>query len=349
MRYRIDPYVKKRGKIEPEKKEDFEALGWHYVVTFREYHIFMADDPDVEELHTDYRVESFALKKLEKSIWGDFFQMLAIVVIPYLVSDFQRNELVSSFKYPNIFLTGENAAIIFVYLFVLIYLVKICLSLKQMRALRKALSEGTDYEYNKDSFEFRKTHKAWRILFWCMICLLFFTMFSSCHSVQDFDLPDTPRDIICLENLESGTVITEPEDYPAFLGGWIDDRLNPLLEENYQIFQRGLVEERTGNDQAVRVSLDAEYYKLRISGMAEKLYKEMVDRYVNTSPGVAALTSVTGTRLDTCVVANKVDEQFLVGIKGEEVICVTYNGNESLVENAAKIVNLMLDTSLLEP
>lgn len=33
VRYRIDPCGKNTGKINPEKKQVFEDMGWHYVVT----------------------------------------------------------------------------------------------------------------------------------------------------------------------------------------------------------------------------------------------------------------------------------------------------------------------------
>lgn len=75
VRYRIDPATEKKGKLNQEKRLDYEEMGWRYIATQqRFYHIFMSDDPETEELHTDAVVESFSARMLEKRLRNELFQ-----------------------------------------------------------------------------------------------------------------------------------------------------------------------------------------------------------------------------------------------------------------------------------
>lgn len=97
------------------------------------------------------------------------------------------------------------------------------------------------------------------------------------------------------------------------------------------------------------MTLEAEYYKLRIPDMAKTLYEEMREKNIKNDVYTYDITSFDGTELDACVVLSAKQKQILVGLIGNEVIYVEYDGGESLAENAAKIEGLMLDTPLVRP
>lgn len=349
VRYRIDPNLKKKKKIEPEKKEDYETMGWHYVLTYREYHIFMAEDRDTEELHTDCRVESMALKKLEKSLKMDLISFLILLILPYFISHTSRTELVAAIKYPLAFWTSGSVSIAFAYFLLIGYLIKTGISLKQMRVLRRALDEGRTARAGKNSKNAKRFRKIGRILSIGMFGAYFFMAFSSCQSVDGPEYVKNPGEILMLENLESGKIIPNPEERHKNNDWWIDSQWTLLLKKKYEIHQRCMIEGRTENGELVPVVLNAEYYRFRIPGMAASLYQELSEKHISTVLNSEVKVLAAGTYLDACTIGRVEGMQILIGQKGDVVLHVEYNGDESIEENAEKIGELMLEVPQVNP
>lgn len=173
VRYRIDPGIKKANEIESEKKDDYEALGWHYIYTHKDfYHIFMADAQETEELHTDPPVEKLALKRLERMLWFSLAPCVSILVIQYLIFPNARERLLTVIKYPLVYLTSVEANTIIMYLILLYLAVQTCFTLKKMHTLRKELAEGKDIRY-ESHIRKRKKYKSLKSGITMMIMLLF--------------------------------------------------------------------------------------------------------------------------------------------------------------------------------
>lgn len=347
VRYRIDPDVKKRGRIEPEKKEDFEAMGWHYVLTFQEYHIFMAEDPDTAELHTDGRVESIALKRLEKGIKWDIISFLIIFLLPYFTSRTYRTGLLSAIRYPLIFLTGDNAIMIVAYLLLAAVLIKTGFSYKRMRSLRRALDEGGTSGAVKRNARGKARRRFSGILSLAPLCIWLFLMFSSCQSIDGPEYVQNPGEVLMLENLESGKIIPDTERNENNNIWWFDKGWNLLLKEKYHIYQRCLIEGRTENGELVPVVLNADHYRCKTSQIASDLYRELVEKHISTVPDAEITVLSAGSFLDAGTIGMTEGKQTLVGQKGDVVICVEYSGDESIEENAEKIGRLMLEVPRL--
>lgn len=164
VRYRIDTGVKKAAKIEPDKKEDYEALGWHYIYTHRDkYHIFMADDPDTEELHTDPSVENMALKRLERTLWLDLIPFGILFVLQWFFPK-ARIEFMSVIKYPLLSFINIDLNVVIMYLLLLFLTAQTCCTLKKMHTLRKNLAKGKTIRFDVPPGK-REKYKTGKLVF----------------------------------------------------------------------------------------------------------------------------------------------------------------------------------------
>lgn len=82
VRYRAEPLDTASSIPTQEQLDYYAACGWHYVCTVRElYRIFRADDPAVEELHTDPVVLSAAMSDLERRSRGLYFSSIVLLFL----------------------------------------------------------------------------------------------------------------------------------------------------------------------------------------------------------------------------------------------------------------------------
>lgn len=341
VRYRLDLEGAKKGRIEAQKREDYEALGWHYVYTHGDYyHIFMTDDPGVEELHTDPIVESMVLRKLEKRLSGIFALLFYIGLMQGLNLRSAHMGFLELVNYPLLFFTSQDVWTIFGYLFICCWFVRICLSLMKLRALRKALAEGRDIRYHSDLRKRKKYSKRWSNLFFGILILMFFSMFSSCSSGGPGEEVLQINRLPVLQDLEVGEVaLLEDASWPGH-GTRVWNYSNLLLQEHYEYEQRGVVREtmnRAADSQSAASVLKVRYYKSRLASTAGPLYRELVENEGNEKTGTDKFTEVMSTEFDSCVIRKEEDKQILIAVTGRQVLLVEYSGGESLIEKMGKL------------
>lgn len=345
VRYRIDPDVRKAGKIEPQKKEDYEALGWHYVYTHKDmYHIFMAEDSETEELHTDASVESMALKRLEKSTWF-FLVPFAILFIAPILFPHRGLGFTAFLKYPVTNLIGSDAVIMVVYLLYTYIAIQTFSNLKRMHTLRKNLAAGIDIRYDAGIRKRKRYNYRRRNFSLFILLLLFVSTFNSCSRGEDLDHILNITTLPVLADLETREVLVPVRDMESGRHGTtVWTYFNLFLQDNYEFKQEGIVPAGSRKDadgQPAASTLHVKYYKLRLALMAEPLYKEMKEQYAEENVGSSGFSEVSGTGFDSCAISPDGEKQALLVFTGKVVMLIEYEGGEALVEKIGRLEQII--------
>ncbi|WP_125140667.1 DUF2812 domain-containing protein [Clostridium transplantifaecale] len=347
VRYRIDPATEKKGKLDEEKRLDYEEMGWRYAATQRDfYHIFMSDDPETEELHTDAVVESFSVRMLEKRLRNELVEGVLVVALMALNGYSVLRDLI---RYPVLTLIEMRPAMVFYQIFYIIWLigwisvvVKICRRRKCLAA--GIMPDGETVHTKRESKRKRLWHSAERLSVILLIAGLVLSLFPD-KSGQAVSMEEQVRTVLTLEKLEGDkdetlkNVREEEQNIDGEGGNIMWRRFSLFAGNNYEIYDQGDEAagesgEKAGNSSSLHVI----YYRPRFRIMADQLYSELQKKYldgcVKETPkltgGAGAFHIVTGTREDgTQVAAAMLDGRLLLA---EYSGSVKLNDKVSLIE-----------------
>lgn len=336
VRYRLDLGVEKKGLIDPVKKEDYEALGWHYIYTHKgSYHIFMADDPETEELHTDPAVESMTLKKWEKNL----VVLLALFIYGGIISGLGTSssplEFMTFIKYPFLSLTGAYVWVIFGYLLLWALILRTGLTLRKVHILRKSLAEGKDIRYDSGTRIRKKYNQRWSILFFIIILLLIISMFSSCASGGSGDAVLLEKGLPILQDIETGEVVLLEDPSWSGHGTKVWNYKNPLLQEHYEYYQEGIINKEINSETANSSNsskLTVSFYNMRLGSMAEPLSREIAKKYREENGDGNQFTGAVNDTPYTCLVSENGQKRMIIAVIEKKVIALEYQGEEPFTE-----------------
>lgn len=94
LRFRLEATVNAKGHLssvtEPEEEtvELHRMMGWDYRGRWGQFHIYVTDDPDAPELHTDPRVQALTIQALNKFQRSQLISSLETFVILYFFHGF---------------------------------------------------------------------------------------------------------------------------------------------------------------------------------------------------------------------------------------------------------------------
>ncbi|MCB6608307.1 DUF2812 domain-containing protein [[Clostridium] symbiosum] len=289
VRYRIDPATEKKGKLDEEKRLDYEAMGWRYAATHRDfYHIFMSDDPEAEELHTDEMVESFSARMLEKRLRNELVGGVLVVALMALNGFSVLKALV---QYPVLTLIEMRPAMVFYQIFYIIWFVgwiSVCVKIYRRRKCLAAgiMPDGETIHTKRESKRKRLWHSAERLSVILLIAGLILSQFPD-KSGQAVSMEEHVRTVLTLEKLEGDKDEIqkggreEEQDIDGEGGNIMWRRFSLFAGNNYEIYDQGddaAVE--SGKEGGNSSSLHVMYYRPCFRIMAPQLYSELQKKYL---------------------------------------------------------------------
>ncbi|WP_294143920.1 DUF2812 domain-containing protein [uncultured Clostridium sp.] len=347
VRYRIDPATEKKGKLDEEKRLDYEAMGWRYAATQRDfYHIFMSDNPETEELHTDAVVESFSVRMLEKRLRNELMEGVLVVALMALNGFSVLKALI---RYPVLTLIEMRPAMIFYQIFYIIWFVgwiSVCIKICRRRKCLAAgiMPDGETVHTNRESKKKRLWHSLERLSVILLIAGLVLSLFPD-KSGQTVSMEEQVRTVLTLEKLEGDKdeTLQNVREEEQSIDGEGDNimwrRFSLFAGNNYEIYDQGdEAAGESGKKGGNSSSLHVIYYRPRFGIMAPQLYSELQKKYlagcvmeIRELPGGAGdFHIVTGTREDgTQVAAAMLDGRLLLA---EYSGGVKLNDKVSLIE-----------------
>lgn len=350
VRYRIDPATEKKGKPDEEKRLDYEEMGWRYAATQREfYHIFMSDDPEAEELHTDAVVESFSVRMLEKKLKNELLEGVLILALLLFNAFTVLRDWV---RYPVLTLMEMRAATMFYQIFWVIWLVCWSRVVIKTGRRRKYLAAGMmPDEKTVHTKRGSKRKRLWpsieRISVILLVAGLVLSMFPE-KSGREVSMEEKVRTVLTLEKLEGDkneAVKRSPEeernrDREDDMIMWT--RFSLFTGSSYEIHDQGedAAGER-GKNGGSPSTLHVMYYRPRFRKMADGLYSELQRKYLAgcameiTEPpdGADAFHVVMGTRGDGTQVA--------VARQEDRLLLAEYSGNAELKQKISLIEEVL--------
>lgn len=333
VRYRLDA-VEKMDKVGPsgEKRADYQAMGWSYVLTHgRYYHIFRSDNPMSEELHTDKAVKSYSFRRLGRILLCS--NVLALLVIGKALF---RDKGLDLFRYPVLSLMNPDQDYWFWLIALFLWLYSMVLEYRGFRRIRRRMAEDA---VEKPSLKFIPVWKK----HWKGYCLLGLLLLSWAAGYLFW--PQTKalseeagiKRLPVLEELNLGGVgaLAGKEEENVYIS-----YRNLLMEDKYEIREKQTI---TGAGHNSDVSLTVYYYEPRSSFLVKPLYHDLVKRYIGTKADVTGSTAGTlaGAGFDDCAFAVKKDRQVLAAREGSRIVVLEYEGPGKLKDQTGILLELI--------
>lgn len=347
VRYRIEPAAGKKGKLDADRQADYEAMGWHYVAKYNTYyHIFMADHPETEELHTDRIVESFSLKMLEKKIRKDLVFLAVLWAFIAVDSFFSSTHFL---RYPVLSFIELRPAVILYRLFMAAWFFKTLFLVLKVHKLRKMLAEGIPVKVKKVSGKrIRKKrigHTLERIGIGFLIAGLVLSFFPE-RMGEPLEQAMKAGRFLTLELLEErggeeGAVRAAKEtEEEGESGGTVWQRFNILTAGNYELYERD-ADKKTD---APASSLHVQYFRMRFPCLTGALFSEVQRKYISgTLTAGDPLTAENALGAFTIVYGIGEDgTQAAAARQEDDVILIEYSGPEMLKEKTELIGELLV-------
>lgn len=190
MRYRLEAAKYSSSTLNEfqpaeEAQELSEAMGWRFVASRGNFHIYCTDDPEARELHTDPRVQAITLGAVRKRIIRDIvIEFIWIVLFLGLRIGFGTTTLRGGPLVLTIIAFGTPTALLF---FVLIIwsVADLFRGLGKLNELRQKTKRGDGLDHHKDWRRGRARHILGVVLNLVMTLLFFGLLFSSCLKSVD--------------------------------------------------------------------------------------------------------------------------------------------------------------------
>ncbi len=349
VRYRLDAVTEKEGRLDPEKQADYESMGWRYVCTHKKlYHIFRADDPETEELHTDGLVESIALERMEQKFRRD--RMWAIgTTAAWGICIFFWHGLIS---YPIVPLVTLDFTLLY-------WIVWMCFSIgvlrqdvkscRELREIKESLEAGERpavMEESKNRGRREKGKFVMKVV--CMMAVLAL-MFSSIKTKGSVSEELETRKLPSLEVLSLGEVLPYDREKPKLQDERYLEERNFLMRDNYRIMEERWIKRPDGTTYMAR--LHAWYYELKFSLLTVPFYDGLVEKYcggaetkrITPAREIEGSSEIReqGAQMDDCVLSEKYGQQMLAARAGNKILVLRYEGEGSLAEQLDQIEELL--------
>ena len=338
IRYRLDKVTEKGAMPSVEKRENYQKKGWKYVLTHkRMYHIFLAEDPQAEDLHMDGLEESLKLKQSQKTFRSNLILCIffaAIVYFVYRISGFKF------LQYPllSIVMPDLNSICLTVWLAGCIW--NCISSYNDVRAMRRLIAEGKKAEYEREVTGRSRKERLYRY-FWLIWFFLYFGV-SILFQAESAELNGkvNPDGLPVLEAFEDGTVETGDGWFLKSQGNRYVRYKNLLMNENYELHETRMVT-KEGQTESRETSVSAYYLDSRISALTEPLFKELARKYAGVGRGELAQFTLADTGLDHCIYVKEGEKQVLAAAEGNRILVLEYDGQSDLKEKTGIIREIL--------
>ena len=343
-RYRVEPAGEDAEYPSLMLTDLCKENGWCFVSPYKKlFHVFVTDDYNAPELHTDPVMQSATLKKLHRQML--IFSIIYMAIIALFI--YQLIHMLSNGSWVQNLLLDSNATrLLLIALYPLsgIYFI---LSTISIAKLRRHLRAGQPSGHLKN-----RRSVILKILAIAMICtsvLIFLNTLADNNFYNFQPLSDAPNDmpIISLADIDS-------TQYTDYTGGYYISTHSLLVPKQYTVSQNV----RSDDSAYSETVLHTEYYKAVLPGLAESIYKEKIKenfkRYniTTTEYEMSAYETLATPLFDEAVYAliknsqysTNLDEsaQYIIAYRDKTVISVRYVGDEYLPD----YLELIADTFL---
>lgn len=333
VRYRIEPIDEKNGKLDPQIKEDYEAMGWKYVTSHKGmYHIFLAESEETEEFHTDPLVRNLALKGYEKKL-----RSLGISSIVAFCCFFVTCYNTISREARGIGLVLANPFFLYYVLGTLLLIILGYQNISAFRRIKKwreKLGSGEDEELPVEMGTKKRYSSLANHIVTILIVAVFASLFLTIGTGGPIHQEIQERSLPVLQVLETGTV----EENPDGKDGDVINYFSLLLNERYEIRQQASVKGKGAGESSVS-SLKVDLYDARFNWLAELLYSDLEREHLSKYGDAYSRLSKEG--YEHYSLMEDGENQILVAKRGKKVLVIYYQGKERLEEKAGVLERVL--------
>lgn len=338
IRYRLDAVTEKGAMPSPEKREDYQAMGWNYVLTHRRmYHVFRADDPEAAELHSDGLVESLSLKQLEKSLGVDLILVAVAASFWFLLYVRLGHGL---FNYPVLTLMMPDLRFIFMLFWTAGCIWNGYSSFQEVKKMRVCIAEGRTGELETKPLAAYPNEKFRR--FYMPVCFLVYIALSFLFRPYRVGIDEAllTEKLPVLETLETGEVREMKFWYSEGDMNYYRKSRNLLMDDNYELHETREVLE-TGDGEGKETSLSGYYFEPRFASFSEAMYRDAVKKYAGIHGEDLENHLIADTGFDSCAFTERDGKQVLAVLDGKKILVLEYEGQSDLREKTEIVKDVL--------
>ncbi len=314
LRYRLEPLRTETYDAQCEREETYREMGWEPAGVLGDYRVYACADPQAPELFTDPSALRLTWEdQLRRFRRHRLISILLIVVWTIL----QFRSLWESGRPVEVFLRGMWAVWLLAVVCALEWLHGNLRALRGVRQLRRQLEAGMapDTENLDASLQRRRRQN---IVSWGICGLVAVLVVSVIGSQREMPLSDAPEPLpyVAME-------VLAPEAAALSMDSSIYQERRSLLADHREVSQF------RWNFEA---SLWAGFDRVRLSFLAEALYRERLANFLDAWPNAAA-REVTDSRFDQAVVIDAGENQCFIGRMGRAVLMERVRTDRDLMDH----------------
>ena len=314
LRYRLEPLRTETYDAQCEREETYREMGWEPAGVLGDYRVYACADPQAPELFTD----PSALRLTWEDQLRRFRRHRLISILVIVVwTVWQFRSLWESGRPVEVFLRGMWAVWLLAVVCALEWLHGNLRALRGVRQLRRQLEAGMapDTENLDASLQRRRRQN---IVSWGICGLVAVLVVSVIGSQRELPLSDAPEPLpyVAME-------VLAPEAAALSMDSSIYQERRSLLADHREVSQF------RWNFEA---SLWAGFDRVRLSFLAEALYRERLANFLDAWPNAAA-REVTDSRFDQAVVIDAGENQCFIGRMGRAVLMERVRTDRDLMDH----------------
>ena len=314
LRYRLEPLRTETYDAQCEREETYREMGWEPAGVLGDYRVYACADPQAPELFTDPSALRLTWEdQLRRFRRHRLISILLIVVWTIL----QFRSLWESGRPVEVFLRGMWAVWLLAVVCALEWLHGNLRALRGVQRLRRQLEAGMapDTENLDESLRRRRRQN---VVSWGICGLVAVLAVSVIGSQREMPLSDAPEPLpyVAME-------VLAPEEAALPLDSSLYRERRSLLADHREVSQF------RWNFEA---SLWAGFDRVRLSFLAEALYRERLANFLDAWPEMA-VREVTDSRFDRAVVIDAGKNQCFIGQMGRTVLMERVRTDRNLMDH----------------
>ena len=314
LRYRLEPLRTETYDAQCEREETYREMGWEPAGVLGDYRVYACADPQAPELFTD----PSALRLTWEDQLRRFRRHRLISILVIVVwTVWQFRSLWESGRPVEVFLRGMWAVWLLAVVCALEWLHGNLRALRGVQRLRRQLEAGMAPDTENLDASLRRRRRQ-NIVSWGICGLVAVLVVSVIGSQRELPLSDAPEPLpyVAME-------VLAPEAAALSMDSSIYQERRSLLADHREVSQF------RWNFEA---SLWAGFDRVRLSFLAEALYRERLANFLDAWPNAAA-REVTDSRFDRAVVIDTGKNQCFIGRMGRAVLMERVRTDRDLTDH----------------
>lgn len=328
--YRIDIIMKKPSQ---EQLDVYHDCGWDIVANNGNFYIFSADKKLVTtELHTDPIEQGLSLSELNKRLRNNLIIISAAMLLFFgmTFSIFLFNNEPFLLMIEGSFVQQMVLVVLEAYVFY-----SVIRNYVAIRKLRNSLLQGHAIQHKGNFAKARLTGGILAGIFLPLALVAIFLPLVQMFKSKDYTLPagNISLPIIRLADIEENPKLLREKVYNSHNVDWANRvryDWSILAPVQCEIDERGKIDGEVWGDKSGEYSpsITTRYYKLTFGSMAETITLDLISRNVFRED--TEIKEINSSKLDKLYIAEDAIRKQIFACIDNQVIYVTYHGNEKL-------------------